>query len=741
MAHAVPGDTVESMPILPALRRPAVLVALLLATVLVGTVAPVTDARLPKAHHSRPGRITLDTNLLSPSGLSAWAIDEYLAAKTPLPDLGRAFMDAERTYGVNARFLLAAALHESGWGRSAIATRKHNLFGFNAYDRDPGRYASAYDTFAANVDAVARFIKESYLVPSGRWWGGQPTLRSMQRYWSSSGRWGAGVARIATSLHLPTLRSRGVRFADPVIRALVHGGDTVTVRLAWRGGAIPDGLRVAATWVPDTLDSDIIAATSAHADGDTGAADGHRSATGGDASGAAGSAPAAAHDPVTAVVRPSSLRHTAMTLRVQAPAQPGTWHLRLALLDKGGRPLPAPDRVGIPAVAVRVWADRAVDYALTPTRDGTGVVLRVTNTGREAIPALPSWDGAAPADPEVQAARSAVLLTATTGDPGTPAPIALVASPLSEDLEPGASLEFAVPGIRTLTGRSVNWLVAELRVLDDPTWLQAYGPVTARRTASRLGVVHRLGVGSGPVAGEGTQWAAEPARAAGTAGAAGSTAAAGSPAASSAPHASTAPAASLVPQPQPQPAPTARPAESPSATPKPAATPAPATASPVTAQALVVAPLPTPAPSATPKATSTATSPARIVTTPRHVTRTIGERARAIRYRGGWSNARGSGYAGGSVTWSRTAGATARLTFTGTSVTWIGPKGPTRGSAVVLVDGKVVARVSTFSRSFTPRAVLFHRSFRDGGTHTVTIKVLGTRGHPYVAIDGFVIRT
>ena len=97
---------------------------------------------------------------------------------------------AERKYGINARFLLAAALHESGWGSGYIARAKHNLFGYNAYDRDPVRYANAYATYAANIDDTARFIKDTYLTPGGRWWGGRPTLRSMQRFWSSSHRWG-----------------------------------------------------------------------------------------------------------------------------------------------------------------------------------------------------------------------------------------------------------------------------------------------------------------------------------------------------------------------------------------------------------------------------------------------------------------------------------------------------------------------------------------------------------------------
>ena len=194
---------------LPRLR---LTLAVLAAILLVSVVVPSVDARLPRARHYHVGRrITLDTNLLSVSGVSAWAIDEYLKAATPLPRLGAAFVDAEKKYGINARFLLAAAVHELRWGRSYIAQAKHNLFGYNAYDRHPVRFASAYATFAANIDDTARFIKDWYLTPGGRWWGGQPTLRSMQQFWSSSHTWGVNVSPIATSIHLDSIAGRRSR--------------------------------------------------------------------------------------------------------------------------------------------------------------------------------------------------------------------------------------------------------------------------------------------------------------------------------------------------------------------------------------------------------------------------------------------------------------------------------------------------------------------------------------------------
>ena len=187
---------------------------------------------MPRARAYHAGRaITLDTNLLSVSGASAWAIDEYLKAKTSLPPLGIAFVAAEKRYGVNARFLLAAAMHESAWGTGYIARKKHNLFGHNAYDRNPLRFATAFATYAASIDSTARFIKEAYLTPRGRWWGGRPTLRSMQQFWSSSHRWGIGVSQIATSIHLHSLARRSIRFAAPAVDGPLNGQSQASVRL------------------------------------------------------------------------------------------------------------------------------------------------------------------------------------------------------------------------------------------------------------------------------------------------------------------------------------------------------------------------------------------------------------------------------------------------------------------------------------------------------------------------------
>lgn len=661
-----------------ATHRSRLVPAVIAAAILMSLLATTANAGVPHARRYHVGGpITLDTNLRSRSGATAWAIDEYLAANTPLPPLGAAFIAAERKHGVNARFLLAAALHESGWGRSYISRVKHNLFGLNAYDRDPLRYASAHASYGASIRATAKFIKASYLTPGGRWWGGQPTLRSMQRYWSSSGRWGEAVSRIASSLHLRSLAGRKLRFAAPVLSGPLHGGDRASVRLSWSGGAIPAGVEFQATWRPIELDEEVVAAAIADAaTAEVGALDlGAIDTMAMSASRAAAVSLSSVALPPTVTPRrspPSTVaarriqtKDRSIILAVPAPDEPGRYTLELELRDAGRGPLPARERVDIPGVEVRVFDDRAVTYDIDPSPDGAGAVLRITNTGRVTIPAAPEPAPFGSNGSRDEAVRSVVTVTAAAGPSADPRPVHLLASPIVADLAPGASISLVIPHLDVVTGRTTNWISVGLSVVGDARWLAA-----SSSDGAWLSTVRPLATGT--------------------------------------------PTPSPTPTPSATPVPTPR--ATPTPTPAPVATPRPSTAPQPTAR-------PTAAPSAKP------------------VTRTYSEQSGKIRYRGGWHSAPYPGYIGGRVTWSTSPGASASFTFTGSSVRWIGPLGPTRGLALVLVDGRAVARVNLHRSTFVARAVLFARTFRHAGKHTVTIKVLSSPGHPYVAIDAFTVRS
>jgi hypothetical protein len=442
-----------------------------LATViLVGLMAvpPSADARTTPYHPG--GRITLDTRLLSKSGLSAWAIDEYLKSATSLPPLGSAFLDAERTYGVNARFLLAAALHESAWGTSYIARTRHNLFGYNAYDHCPSRCASPFDSYAASIDGVAAFMKETYLVPSGRWWGGAPTLRAMQKRWSSSGRWGENVSRVANSLHLGSLRARHVRFGRPSAVGVFHRGAPAAFDLGWKG-RLPNGVTFLATWTPVLPEPEPGAPVSGIAP---------------DLPISGATAEPTPPPPITPGVVPAPLavkatetRATTSKVRliVGAPPTPGSYHVSIEARDRDGSPLPTQDRPAIPEVDVVVWAERSVTYAMEPV-PGLGYAITVTNMGVAAIPAAPADAPVVTPGPPIRgligseptaAPATTHLIVQRSFEPTDPVAATMVDRRLTEDLVPGASVVVVVPWHTTPDSPPI-YLLAELRVLDDPAY-------------------------------------------------------------------------------------------------------------------------------------------------------------------------------------------------------------------------------------------------------------------------------
>jgi hypothetical protein len=91
----------------------------------------------------------------------------------------------------------------------------------------------------------------------------------------------------------------------------------------------------------------------------------------------------------------------------------------------------------------------------------------------------------------------------------------------------------------------------------------------------------------------------------------------------------------------------------------------------------------------------------------------------------------------GSAALSRTAGAQATVTFTGTSVSWIGLRAPYTGIARVSVDGAFLSEVDTYSPTEDLQRVLFTATGLTDGPHTLTIEATG-RSNPS-SIDSLII--
>jgi hypothetical protein len=114
----------------------------------------------------------------------------------------------------------------------------------------------------------------------------------------------------------------------------------------------------------------------------------------------------------------------------------------------------------------------------------------------------------------------------------------------------------------------------------------------------------------------------------------------------------------------------------------------------------------------------------------------------SISYTDGWlhgSTARA--WSAVEATRSVTTGARAILTFTGTSVNWIGYRGPLNGIARVYIDSAFVADVDLYSPIEEVQAVVFRATGLTAGSHTLTIEVTGrsdpAANYPQVYIDAF----
>lgn len=92
---------------------------------------------------------------------------KVVANESPLRNLGHVFKRAEEEYGINALYLFAKAIHESSYGLSEIANQRKNLFGYQAYDRDPLGNAKPFASFEESIMFVAQAMNERYLTPEG----------------------------------------------------------------------------------------------------------------------------------------------------------------------------------------------------------------------------------------------------------------------------------------------------------------------------------------------------------------------------------------------------------------------------------------------------------------------------------------------------------------------------------------------------------------------------------------------
>jgi len=114
----------------------------------------------------------------------------------------------------------------------------------------------------------------------------------------------------------------------------------------------------------------------------------------------------------------------------------------------------------------------------------------------------------------------------------------------------------------------------------------------------------------------------------------------------------------------------------------------------------------------------------------------------SVSYTVGWTQGDGSKtWSGGTAAVSTAPGAQATISFTGTSVSWIGGRTPGTGIARISVDGTFLTEVDTYSKSEEIRVPMFEATGLADASHTLTIEATGRQNAAatgaLVVVDAF----
>jgi subtilisin len=112
---------------------------------------------------------------------------------------------------------------------------------------------------------------------------------------------------------------------------------------------------------------------------------------------------------------------------------------------------------------------------------------------------------------------------------------------------------------------------------------------------------------------------------------------------------------------------------------------------------------------------------------------------RAISKSGPWYRAWSRSASGGSVSYSRRAGAAYAMTFWGQGIAVVAPRGVGRGRFAVYLDGRRVAIVDQRASSYLARQVLYARAGLASGTHRLRVVALWTLGRQRIDLDALIV--
>lgn len=139
-------------------------------------------------------------DIATSSNLTTEKITKILAG-TNLVGAANAYYWAEKTYGVNALFLIAVTAEESHWGNSEIAHSLNNINGSRARDSSGNYHYIHYSDFGECIDSFAKLVKEEYITPGGAYYTGANIYDINRVYCPAPGnKWASNVIKIARQL-------------------------------------------------------------------------------------------------------------------------------------------------------------------------------------------------------------------------------------------------------------------------------------------------------------------------------------------------------------------------------------------------------------------------------------------------------------------------------------------------------------------------------------------------------------
>lgn len=121
---------------------------------------------------------------------------KYMLRNTNMLYLAPALVKVEKE-GVNGVYFAALTALESGWGKSAIARNKNNLWGYGAADSNPYGLAHSYSSITEGAVTVARNIKADYLTQGGKYYN-SPSIYGVNVRYSSDPQWAWKIVNIAS---------------------------------------------------------------------------------------------------------------------------------------------------------------------------------------------------------------------------------------------------------------------------------------------------------------------------------------------------------------------------------------------------------------------------------------------------------------------------------------------------------------------------------------------------------------